>query len=103
TRFAQQGFRALVVRSYDRSARVLKWTCRDGPKNHAGDVSHIRDPSRLHVRDDAKTEKLDEEPKPDQERSRYEGDADNPPDDQNRADLIARVGDEERAHHRGDP
>src|SRR5208337_201310 len=92
----------LLFISVRESAPVLKRTRSGGPKNHAGDVSDISHAARLHVRDDAKTEKLDEEPKSDQERSRYEGDADEPPDNQNRANLIARVGDEERAHHSGD-
>jgi hypothetical protein len=41
-------------------------------------VSQIGHTARLHVRNYAKTEKLDKKPKPDQERSWYQCDADEP-------------------------
>ena len=72
------------------------------PEDEASDVRQVRHSARLHLCYRAGVEELGEEPKADQECGRNECDPHKHKYQQNGANPIARIGDQKRAHHRGD-
>src|SRR5580700_5291878 len=93
-----RSFRALLQRH---AITIFPQAGRERAEDEPADVGQVGYASGLSMGDRAGVEELREEPKADEERSRYECDFKKHEDEQNRANPVARIGDHEGAHHRG--
>ena len=84
------------------STGVFEPTGSGSSEDKAANMRQVCHAAGLHVCDSAGVEELSEKPKADQESRGDEADSPEHEDKQKRANLIPRIGDDERAHHRGD-
>lgn len=82
-------------------AGVLKEAAGEGAKGEAADVGEIGNATGLHVGDLTGIEELGEEPESDKQGGGDEGDSEKDEDEENRANSVARIGDDECAHDGG--
>ena len=83
------------------SARAFEDARCDHSKEKTADVRQIRHAAGSHIRDRAGVNHLDEEPEADEQCRRDPCDANKNEDDENRANPVARIGDDECTHNRG--
>src|SRR5499427_5143080 len=93
---------SICVRFLEGSPRTFEQTGGDGSENKTADVGQVRDTASLHPRDSAGVDKLNDEPKTNQERGRNERDSKKYKNEQHRLDPIPGIGHDEGAHHGSD-
>ena len=83
------------------AAGVLKEAAGENAEDEAANVSEIGDTAGLHVGDLTGIEELGEEPESDEQRGGDKCDSDKDKNNENRANAVARIGDDKCAHDGG--